>query len=89
MKSPRVFLLVIVLALAAACTAAAAVIWAVVIWQLGRPYHMPFLVSLRTAGATGVFTARFLLTAVFLFIVAWFPTRSWLARRRAPQGGAQ
>jgi hypothetical protein len=89
MKSPRIFLLVVVLALAAACTAAAAVIWAVIIWQLGRPYSMPFLVSLRTAGATHVFAARFLLTAVFLFIVAWCPTRSWVARRRAPQGGAQ
>ena len=85
MKSSRVFLLAVVLALAAACVAVAAVIWGVIIWQLGRPYRMPFLVSLRTAGSTHVFTARFLLTAVFLFIVAWFPARSWLARRRTPQ----
>ncbi len=89
MKSPRLFLLVVTLALAAACTAAAALIWGVIIWQLGRPYSMPFLLSLRTAGATGVFTARFLLTAVLLFIVAWFPTRSWLARRRASGDAAR
>ena len=85
MKSPRVMLLVVTLVLAAACAAVAAAIWGVIIWQLGRPYQMPFLVSLRTAGATGVFTARYLLTAVLLFIVAWFPTRAWLARRRAAQ----
>jgi hypothetical protein len=85
MKSPRVFLLAVVLVLAAACVAVAAVIWGVIIWQLGRTYSMPLLVSLRTAGATHVFAARFLLTAVFLFIVAWFPTRAWLNRRRAPQ----
>ncbi len=83
MKSRRVLLLVVTLAVAAGAVAAAAVIWGLIIWQLGRPYDMPFLVSLRTAIATRVFTARFLLTAIVIFIVAWFPTRAWLNRRVA------
>jgi hypothetical protein len=84
--------LYVTLATAAAAAAVAAAIWGLIIWRLGRPYGMPFLVSLRTARATGVFAARYLLTAVVIFIAAWFPIRAWLARRggrrqRPPEPG--
>jgi hypothetical protein len=81
MKKERVFILKVSVVLAVASLLIAAAVWGVIIWQLGRPYKMPFLTSLQTARATTVFTGRFLLTAVLVFIVAWFPVRSWLNRR--------
>ena len=89
MNSQRKVLLMITLAVAAASAALAAVIWGVIIWRLGLAYNMPFRVSLQTARAARVFTARYLLSAVFIFIAAWIPTRHLVARRRARQGGAQ
>jgi len=87
MNSQRKVLLMITLAVAAASAALAAVIWGVIIWRLGLPFNMPFMVSLQTARAARVFTARYLLSAVFIFIAAWIPTRYLVARRRARQGG--
>ena len=81
MKKERLFILKVSVVLAVASLAVAAAVWAIIIWQLGRPYQMPFLTSLQTARATRVFSGRFLLTAVLIFIVAWFPVRAWLNRR--------
>jgi hypothetical protein len=87
MKKESVFILKVSVVLAVASLIIAAAVWGVIIWQLGRPYQMPLLTSLQTARATRVFSGRFLLTAVLIFIVAWFPIRAWLNRRSPGKGG--
>jgi hypothetical protein len=89
MKKERVFILKVSVVLAVASLVISAAVWGVIIWQLGKPYQMPFLTSLQTARATGVFAGRYLLTAVLIFIVAWFPVRSWLIRRDAGPDGTR
>jgi len=49
MKKERLFILKVSVVLAIASLAIAAAVWAIIIWQLGRPYQMPFLTSLQTA----------------------------------------
>jgi hypothetical protein len=83
MKPERVLIIKVTVGVAAVAFAISAAIWAVIIWQLGRPYDMPFFTSIETARATGVFTGRFLLTAVFFFIAGWIGMRAWFNRRGA------
>ncbi len=88
MKRESVTLFVGALVTAGVSLLVAAAAWLVVAWQLGRPYDMPFLVSIETAWATRGFVARVLLTAALVFIILWFLVRLWLSRRTTRARGA-
>ncbi|MCL5985591.1 MAG: hypothetical protein M1371_03395 [Actinobacteria bacterium] len=74
--------LLVLLIIAVIALAISAIIWGIIIWRLGVPFDMPFTLSVKTAIAAKVFTGRYLLTAVLIFVVLGLPTYYFLAKRR-------